>query len=318
MEPGLRRIVSCAAIAVSAVTAIAGCKRRAVAAADAGGRTSVVPTVVATVDPVPTAVEPESPPSIRPGSTYDHCDEDNRQIYVISEAFDLYRFPPALKRFVRIGHVHCPGGRDAFSMAVDRQGFAWVLDSEGNLFKVSTKDASCKNSGFSRGQRGGSNVFGMAFVIDEAASEKEKLFVADSTIFAPAGASPRGIAFIDTDLKLSPFIPYRGGRVANFELTGMSDGRLYGFDPGSMPPRILEINRKTGELKSERKLGGVVGGGAWAIAQHYGDLYVFASPPHGRTRVTKVVLGVEELQTIADLDFAVVGAGVSTCAPSGH
>jgi len=314
------------ALSAAALLALTGCPRKRPTLEDAGARPRVEP---------PEDDRPGDPPSgpvdggrdaepTKPGSTYGHCDEDNKQIYVVSETFDLYRFPPALGKFVRIGRVRCPGAKGAFSMAVDRAGMAWVLDSDGSLFKVSTKDASCRATGFARGQRGGSSLFGMAFVVEERYSDKEKLYVADSTVApegAPAGApaTTRGIAVVDTDkLTLSPFVPYRGGRAGNFELTGMSDGRMYGFDPSSQPPRIVEIDPKTAALKSERLLDGVVGGGAWAVAQHYGDFYVFAAPPRGHTRVTKVVLDAKETKVVADLDFAVVGAGVSTCAPSGH
>lgn len=316
------RRLSCVALAALALFGLAGCPRKRPApVVDAGAGTVDAPRDAPRA-PIDAGVDAEREAEpVKPGSTYGSCDEDNKQIYVVSESFELYRFPPALGRFVRIGRVRCPGAEGAFSMAVDRQGMAWILDAEGSLFKVSTKDAACVATGFARGQRGGSKVFGMAFVVEERYSEKERLYVADSSALGVASdaASPRGLAVLDTrTLALSPFSPYRGGRTGNFELTGMSDGRMYGFDPSSHPPRIVEIDPKTATLKAERVLDDVVSGGAWAIAQHYGDFYVFSAPPRGHTRVTKVVLDSKATKVVADLDFAVVGAGVSTCAPSGH
>jgi hypothetical protein len=74
-------------------------------------------------------------------------------VYMLTWASNLYRFDPGTLTFTKIGAVTClPTAFSSFSMAVDRQGIAWI---EGWVFgpplqwflkKVSTVDASCSGS----------------------------------------------------------------------------------------------------------------------------------------------------------------------------
>ena len=97
------------------------------------------------------------------GPTENDCPEDLKQIYVVTEGNDLYRFAPATLTFTRIGTLSCPssGFATPFSMAVQRNGTAWVLFNDGIIFHVSTKDASCGATAYVPGQNG-YTTFGMA------------------------------------------------------------------------------------------------------------------------------------------------------------
>jgi hypothetical protein len=70
-------------------------------------------------------------------------------------------------------------------MAIDRNATAWVLYDSGQLFKVSTSDASCTPTSFAAGQQGLYN-FGMGFASNSAGSSDETLFISRQ----PAGRAP--------------------------------------------------------------------------------------------------------------------------------
>src|SRR3954463_9307204 len=77
------------------------------------------------------------------------CTDENKQVYVVSTGGTgktLYRFDPPALTFTKIGDIHCPTSADTFSMAVDRKGIAWVEYTDGQIFHVSTVDASCKET----------------------------------------------------------------------------------------------------------------------------------------------------------------------------
>ncbi len=262
--------------------------------------------------PVSASVQPAKPngavlPPAMPG-----CEEDNRQVYVVSQASDLYRFPPLSKTFTKIGHLDCPASPTSqpFSMAVDRTGVAWILYQDGNVFRASTRDAHCVATTFSPGQQG-MRTFGMAFVTDGPGSVHDTLYLADDS------TAPRGLAALDvTSLTVSPIKAYDGpaSDIGRFDLTGTGDGRIFGFD-AKAPARIVELEPKTSKIIASKAIGSI-GDRAWAIAHYWGSFYVF-SATYGNSQVLKFTwnTGVEE-EISADVGFTVVGAGVSSCAPT--
>lgn len=245
------------------------------------------------------------PPAPMPG-----CEEDNRQIYVVSLENDLYRFPPLKKTFTKIGTLDCPAsGATPFSMAVDRTGVAWILYNDGRLFKASTRDATCSATTFVPRQRG-IGLFGMAFVADGPGSANDTLYVADDSL------TPLGMSKLDpTTLVMAPPVPF-DGTSGRFDLTGTGDGHVFGFD-AHPPARLVEIDPSTGKITREKSLGALSGESAWAVAQYWGSFYVFSAGYGAHSQVTRFEWGTGKTDVIsADVGFTVVGAGVSSCAPS--
>ncbi len=237
------------------------------------------------------------------------CEEDNRQVYVVSTAKDLYRFPPLTKRFTKIGHLDCPSFSGPQSMAVDRRGVAWILYNDGRIYRASTRDAQCTETKFEPVQQGPKS-FGMAFVTDGPASTHDTLFLATDE------AEP-GLATLDlTTLRMSPVVRYQpqGGTVGAYDLTGTGDGRVFGIGPE--PARIVELEPKTARILVEKKLIELPDMYAWAIAHYWGSFYVFAAAS-GNSRVTRFDWSTgQEERIFDDVGFVITGAGVSTCAPT--
>ena len=243
------------------------------------------------------------------GGTVPDCPEELKQVYVVTEGNELYKFEPAKLTFTLIGTLSCPsdGVSTPFSMAVDRQGYGWVLFNDGHLYKVSVKDASCTATSFTPGQHG-FLTFGMAFVSDAPGSASETLYVADY--------NASGIAKIDTSsLKLSFVGGFGGSNPGAGELTGTGDARMFAFF-NQTPSSVAELDHATGRILTQKPVPGLVVGSGWAFAHWGGDFLLFTAPS-GTSQVTQFNFEKGTSKTVLrDLGYIIVGAGVSTCAPT--
>ncbi len=246
----------------------------------------------------------------------DGCSEAAKLVYVVSDSNELYSFEPAQLKFTKIGKLACPAANGATpnSMAVDRSGTAWVNFSDGTLFKASTADASCQATPFKAGQESFMR-FGMAFASDSAGSTSETLYVVGI-----AGLDQGlGLAKIDlTTFKLSKIGDFSGalkGKAA--ELTGTGNGKLYGFFTTN-PATLAEIDKTTGATSNETKLDGVSTGTAWAFSFWGGDFWFYTALVGPSTVTQLKASGDNSIQPVrSDVGgFRIVGAGVSTCAPT--
>lgn len=240
----------------------------------------------------------------------DVCAEETKRVYVVSKQKDLYRFDPAALTFTKVGALGCDAGSATpFSMAIDRKGLAWILYSDGRIFHASTKDASCTVSKYAADQEGW-HTFGMAFAADTATTET--LYVAEMD---------KALGKIDTaTLKLSPIGAY-GKTSVPAELTGRGDGKLFAFFQrtsfSTAGPRISELDPKTGKILTEKNPPGVDVGSGWAFAQWGGSYWLFTAASTTSSKVTEYDFDANTAKdVVADVGFKIVGAGVSTCAPT--
>jgi hypothetical protein len=192
-------------------------------------------------------------------------------------------------------------------MAVDRTGVAWVLFETGQIGKVDTRDATCTMTTFQPGQQGFSVTFGMGFVSKVAGG-------ADETLYVDLSAQ---LAAIDpSTLTLAPVGSFDVPST-RAELTGTGDARLFALLEGQ-PYNVAEIDKATGKVVHQAPQNAISYAPETsnnAFAFWGGDFYLFIGPggttdvfhyrPSDGTTVKKL--------TVA---FEVVGAGVSTCAPT--
>jgi hypothetical protein len=261
---------------------------------------------------------PDVPPDLPPDVHQEDCAEAGITfIYVVTQANELFSFNPPTAAFTKIGDLDCPDGNGSspFSMGVDRQGTAYVVFSpDGELYKVSTATAACEATDFVANQQGFS-TFGMGFATKQNGPD-EALFIADSTLQTPS----LGIATIDTQSFaldfIAPFPP--DNQSTGVELTGTGDGRLFGFFVGGPDGEsIREIDKSTGQILSTTPID-LANPADFAFAFWGGDFYLFhADAPQGPTTVTRYRPADGTLVDLPNqLPTGVVGAGVSTCAPS--
>ena len=271
--------------------------------------------------------EPDAPlPPIdaapRPDANRTDCpDAEATLVYVVTEANELYSFFPTDGTFKFISKLTCPVDSmfNPFSMAVDRKGVAYVEFTDDRLYRVSTATGACIGTNFQPDQQG-FTAFGMGFATNSV-GPTESLFVAGSTGMN-AGMS-RGLASIDVaTFNLTPvgnFIP----DIANAELTGTGDGRLFAFynkqtnpQGGNLPPSFIgEIDTSNAHVIAETAFPTVGQGTGWAFAFWGGDFYMFTAPG-ASSDVTRWRPSDNSVNVVASLPTRIVGAGVSTCAPA--
>ncbi len=276
---------------------------------------------------------PGAPPTCTNACTADGVD----LVYVVSEANEFMSFDPRKlsgSPFTPIGTLTCPttkpviqtpnpgGAPNPFSMSIDRDGKAWVLYTDGEIFNVSLTTAACTATAYVP-QAGGMKLFGMGFVTDTAGGDTEQLFIAGGGT-DPSVATNRKLASVDTHGAM--YTPVAHGNVPTGkdyapELTGTNEARLFAFYPAlNVPSFVTEVDRTTGAAIGTPFNLGTSGLGtqvqAWAFAQWGGKFYVFVTSDNNST--VRVVDRSNGNYTLAkeNLPYKIVGAGVSTCAPS--
>jgi len=201
-------------------------------------------------------------------------------------------------------------------MAVDRNGTAWVVFLDGHLFKVKTSDASCTATSYVPGQSG-FTTFGMGFASNFKGSADETLFVSSSSASAMNPATPQRLAKIDlTTLALSVVGTYDKTN-ARAELTGTGDGTLFGAFEGT-PYVVSEIDKSSASILSmapQTAISYPPNGSNFAFAFWGGDFWLFVGPG-SNTDVFHYQPSTGMTTKISTESFEVVGAGVSTCAPT--
>jgi hypothetical protein len=264
------------------------------------------------------------------------CSDASKLVYVLSEENDLYSFDPPSKAFTKIGALACKApGQTPNSMAVSRDATAWVNyvtadSSAGSIFKVSTADASCQSTNVSL-QQGWTRV-GMGFSSDTAGGTSETLYVTATGnggiqlppipgFDASVLGGNQGLGKLDlTSQTLSPIGPFSGAlQGQDAELTGTGDGRLFGFFT-TTPIVVATIDKASGATSSPATLTGVETPNFWAFSFWGGDFYLYTCPgdPTRTTNVTHYSpsTGLIDTAYMTNIGFRIVGAGVSTCAPT--
>lgn len=233
------------------------------------------------------------------------CADENKLVYVLtSPARELLRFSPETLTFASIGKIKCPTADDVFSMAVDRRGTAWVEYRDGHIYNVSTKDASCTPTAYRPGQYG-FDAFGMGFAKDDDVDGgplSETLYL--------GGAQ---LGRLDTSTLQVSLVGSASHGIA--ELTGTGAGTLYAFlGTGA---RIVRLDKTSGAILDTYRPNVDIGSG-FAIAQWGGDFFLFTAPHNSRTTVTRYSPATDtSTVVIEDAGMLIIGAGTSTCAPSG-
>ncbi len=273
-----------------------------------GGTTSTPPTLfsdggLATADSGPVGVPT------------DQCSDASKLVYVVSRSNDLYSLRPDAVRLTHIGALTCPAtlGAFPFSMAVDRTGTAWVLYSDGNLFSVSTKDASCTRTSFVPNQAG-FTLFGMGFASNGAGASTDTLYVSENV-------NGHGLGTIDMhSMKLNALGAYTGALAGQkAELTGNGDGLLYGFFL-TTPAQVAQIG-STGAIGPANALASVQVGTDWAFSFWGGDFYLYTGnstdTSQNGSAITRYRPSDGSVTVVSPgVGFFIEGAGVSTCAPT--
>jgi hypothetical protein len=235
-------------------------------------------------------------------------------VYVFSIEGDIYSFDPPSKVFKKVATPGCPAG-SANSMAIDRNLVAW-LNYIGYLYTFDLNtNGPCKPSGVNLPP--GFTQIGMGFSTDAVGGTAETLYI--------DGIGGGGLAKVDMATKT--VIPI--GKFANdpnlmgqsCELTGTGDARLFGYFTTFPYVRVAQINKTNANMISDHVLTGVAPPLDWAFSFWGGDFYLYAAPGTNSTGNSSVIHYNPTTQAVdptyvVDTGMQIVGAGVSTCAPT--
>jgi hypothetical protein len=249
--------------------------------------------------PITEEEEEEDPPD------EDDCEDTSDLVYVIDrDSEGLYLFSPDTLTFELLGHLDCSMWGQPSSMGIARDGHAFVRYSTGDVYDVLLEDMSCTETDYGADF----GPFGMGYATQHSETWRDELFLANKT----------KLAVIDT---VTWNLTTIGSLPSQAELTGNADGELWAFLPLESPAALAELDKGTGEVIERISVNdfpspssidtfafATWGGDFWLFVRTYGmgsSTDVYQVTPKGK--LTKV---------LSDVGLNVVGAGVSTCAPS--
>ncbi len=238
------------------------------------------------------------------------CSDAAKLVYLVDSANQFIKLDPSTMTFTTLGILSCPTASTPNSMAVDRNGIAWVNYSGGEIFHVDIVSLNCTSTNFIPNQQG-FGTFGMGFVSDAPGSNEETLYITDD--------GPFGMLNTDTLTVTS-----LGSTTQQSEFTGTGLAELWSFTvPGlySSNGLVQKLNKANGSKLETFPLdlppATSIFGTAWAFAFWGGRYYLFYQgaadttevyifqPSSGKATYNRTLAGAR-----------IVGAGVSTCAPT--
>lgn len=258
----------------------------------------------------------------RNGACVDACEVAASEfVYVVDTNNNFLSFEPRIdtdpKALKLIGKLNCStSGAKPFSMAVDRKARAWVLYDDGTIYLVNPQDASCMPSTYQSGQQG-FKAFGMGFVSDTAGSSSETLYVGNNQ----SNRGSLGLATINpATLVLTKFANFPANVTSSPEMTGTGASQLFGYFPSNTAGQhmIVQINRQTGAFDTTYQLSPLPSAPMdWAFAHWGGRYYQFVTTSDGVSRILRYNPQTKANDVVqTGTMYPIVGAGVSTCAPT--
>ena len=240
------------------------------------------------------------------------CAQGAESVYVIDHLLEhLFRFDPPTKSFTDLGQPFCPTSGKPFSMGVDRDAVAWVLYDTGELFEVQLNNAlACTKTTWASAN--GLHQFGMGFTTDTVGGTTDSLYVGGGTNQL---ATSFTLAKLDTTTMTATAI---GTTHQLPEMTGNANAELWGFMPDAATPHVVKFDKTNGAFLvdfAEPSLAGANAG--YAFAHWGGNYWVFLMKNSEPSTTVYEIDGttgaiVDTIPTIR----TIVGAGVSTCAPT--
>jgi len=236
----------------------------------------------------------------------DDCDHASDLIYVIDRTDEsLYLFDPTDLSFDFVGELDCgifagtPG-----SMSVTREGVAYVRYSDNTVYAVDLETMACTETSYSWDFGG----FGMGYATHSDSTWHDRLYIANANQLATVDTSTWAVSVI-------------GSLPSQSELTGNADGELWAILPLESPAKLVQINKTTASVMTTHALPGLPdpsGIDTFAFATWGGDFWVFVRSygMGSSTNVYRVTGSGAMSLTVSGTGMDIVGAGVSTCAPT--
>jgi hypothetical protein len=253
------------------------------------------------------------------GST---CALGTELVYVWAQNGNIYSFDPPSKTFTFVATPDCQAATPN-SMAIDRNLVAWLnylspgaSSPNDYIYKFDLKTkVGCQASGITI--PAGFTQLGMGFSADTPGGSAETLYV--------DGIGGAGLAKVNMANKTITPIgtfsndPNLSGQ--SCELTGTGNALLFGYFTTSPYVRVAQLDKTNANATSDTQLKGFTPPSDWAFSFWGGDFYLYAYPNASKTPTSSVFQYIPNskalnLAYVANVNFIIIGAGVSTCAPT--
>ncbi len=236
------------------------------------------------------------------------CDTTDDRIYLIDkDTADLYLFDPGTLSMDSLGTLDCAMYGQPASMGVSRDGHAYVRYSDQTVYDVALDTMRCSATSYNeRSTRFG--AFGMGYATSAAGTWRDQLYIANGSTLATLDTGTWRVTTV-------------GSMPSQSELTGNASGELWAFLPLESPAQVRQIDPTTGRTVATLNVRGFPDPSnidTFAFAAWGGELYAFVREygMGSSTAVYRVDAGGSLTRVVASLGINVVGAGVSTCAPT--
>ncbi len=250
------------------------------------------------------------------------CAAGTELVYVWALNNNIYSFDPPSKTFTLVATPDCKASSPN-SMAIDRNLVAWLNYASPALgtpndyiykFDLKTKKG-CTASGIKI--PAGYTQVGMGFSSDTPGGSTETLYV--------DGIAGGGLAKVDmtkkTIVPIGNFSNDPNLKGQSCELTGTGNALLYGYFTTSPYVRVAQLDKTNANAISDTALKGFAPPNDWAFSFWGGNFYLYAYPNASGSPNSSVIqydpnTGALDLAYVANAGFTIIGAGVSTCAPT--
>jgi hypothetical protein len=261
-------------------------------------------------------------------------------VYMLTWASNLYRFDPGTLAFTKIGTVTClPTAFSSFSMAVDRQGIAWI---EGWVFgpplqwflkKVSTVDASCSGSvsivGTPNFETAGG---GETFVTDIVGGSTDTLYSAILAGSAGNGSTFGLTTVDDVTGNVASVGQLNADPSSGMTLTGTGDARMFAAespvpttDGGTTNIIFTQRDKSTAAVLSSANVTippsyivvGMVfwGGDFWFFLRPTGSSPAWMVGRYRTTDLSFTIMVPDIAAATNETGLGITAVAISTCAP---
>lgn len=227
-------------------------------------------------------------------------------IYLLDQDSNFLKFNPLTFDVKFIGKVNCSTTAYPYSLALQRDGKAWTLFTDGSLYTFDTKTALCQATSY-LSQQEGLILFGMKFILDKS-SNTEKLYISSDS-----SNLPYRLATIDVATLKVSIIGYYNNIIGRGELTSSYDERLFGLFEGT-PYIVAEINQTNAEILSKTSLDMIQytpDSSYFAFESYLSNFFLFVGD-NTYTDIFLYDLSSKSITKKKTIPNGIVGAGIST------
>jgi hypothetical protein len=221
--------------------------------------------------------------------------------FLIAESGSLYRFAPETASAQRVGGVTCPAGTASpWTLAVSKDGIAYVLYSDWNIYRLDLVSLGCTATPYVSGQL---SFPGNVSIAISAGIAPERLIVYGAKNGPPWLASSDLTSFALADI--GPITP----DPREFPVDTQADayGRLFALTKSGA---LLQINPNTGSLIAKDQTAFSATAGGWAVLTWNAQVYFFGGTTGA---VQRYDLAAKTLTAIGTIGDTIVGASAAPC-----